>query len=80
MNTQTQEQLNQPVGCFFHQFRVDKTREQRERARGTPRDILRNTQVQINIKLQSLTNNTLKVKYIIGTCLNVVVIKEITIS
>ena len=26
--------------------RVDKTREQRERARGTPRDILRNTQAQ----------------------------------
>ena len=60
--------------------RVDKTREQRERARGTPMDILRNTQVQINIKLQSLTNNILKVKYIIGTCLNLVVIKEITIS
>ena len=33
-----------------------------------------------NIKLQSLTNNTLNVKYIIGTCLNVVLIKEITIS
>ena len=33
-----------------------------------------------NIKLQSLTNNTLKVKYIIRTCLNVVLIKEITIS
>ena len=32
-----------------------------------------------NIKLQTLTNNTLKVKDIIGTCLNVVVIKEITI-
>ena len=33
-----------------------------------------------NIKLQSLTNNILQVKYIIGTCLNVVLIKEITIS
>ena len=30
-----------------------------------------------NIKLQSITNNTLNVKDIIGTCLNVAVIKDI---
>ena len=39
------------AGFFFENFesqanRVDKTREQRERARGTPQDILRNTQAQ----------------------------------
>ena len=33
-----------------------------------------------NVKLKNLTNNTIKIKDIIATCLNVVVKKEITIS